>query len=647
MFCYKCGKENDDDSEFCYNCGTKISEEKSEEVSKKKIPIKEEEIIVKKKSPLPVIIIILILCIAIAVVVLIAFVMPNSGASRQYKLKIEAAVEYFEDEDYERAILAYEEAIKIDPNNKDAYLGLADVYIAMGDNEKAIEVLVSIDAELDDKSQKAIDDKISEVEKMTGLNSDDVKKKKPSDKKAEKVELIVYAYNANASADGYNEAIEGADVSLIKGFDSDGEAVYKATTAGDGGAVIENVEPGEYTVIFEKDGFAKSKENVNIGDGAVVKNYMVQRPTEGDVAVKVTWEGDQDIDLCFFNATSKERISYGNPIDTYGSFIYSDNKDTHFEMVYLRDINNGDVRSLYVVDAGAAENNQSSSMESDGVKISVYEGDECIYEKQANTGKTENVWYSFYLYEGEVYDVDEYYNAGSDGYDWALLSKEGAKAEVSVFDVDNVAIKEYTKFLNGQATFKKDAYYKNGDYTIYDCIDEGKSFGGMRGPYTLAYRFIYVDGAEYPALLLEKLYSAPSEKYDLCTSDVILYKNGKLVLMHDGFEGFADEGGWVSYKNYIAFEGGYDQFGDDFETVYRMNSNYEFVADTPFLICFANPDPVYIDVTGWTDNDYKNYYASHYKGWITYKPDQRVSVAEHFESLRPLNIIATKPVKIN
>lgn len=42
---------------------------------------------------------------------------------------------------YEKAVLEFTEAIEIEPLNADAYLGLAEAYVGMGDTEKAIEVL--------------------------------------------------------------------------------------------------------------------------------------------------------------------------------------------------------------------------------------------------------------------------------------------------------------------------------------------------------------------------------------------------------------------------------------------------------------------------------------------------------------------------
>jgi len=49
---------------------------------------------------------------------------------------------YLLEQDYERAIVAFEKLIRIDPKNVEGYLGLADAYIGNGNRDKAVEVLL-------------------------------------------------------------------------------------------------------------------------------------------------------------------------------------------------------------------------------------------------------------------------------------------------------------------------------------------------------------------------------------------------------------------------------------------------------------------------------------------------------------------------
>ena len=50
-------------------------------------------------------------------------------------------VRYLSEGNYEEAIIAFTVAIRIDPKQENAYIGLADAYVGAGDTEKAVEVL--------------------------------------------------------------------------------------------------------------------------------------------------------------------------------------------------------------------------------------------------------------------------------------------------------------------------------------------------------------------------------------------------------------------------------------------------------------------------------------------------------------------------
>lgn len=85
----------------------------------------------------------IIAAIAVLAVVAISIVMTAAGGSKDtYNSHIELAQRYLDELQYEQAIAEYEAAIAIEPKNEDAYLGLAQVYVSMGDIEKALEVLI-------------------------------------------------------------------------------------------------------------------------------------------------------------------------------------------------------------------------------------------------------------------------------------------------------------------------------------------------------------------------------------------------------------------------------------------------------------------------------------------------------------------------
>lgn len=89
------------------------------------------------KSKLFISLILLVTAATAAVVITVN--VGHSGNDLQTQLDL--GKKYVSELDYENAIIAYEEALKIDPYCLDAYLGLSDAYMALGQPDKAIEVL--------------------------------------------------------------------------------------------------------------------------------------------------------------------------------------------------------------------------------------------------------------------------------------------------------------------------------------------------------------------------------------------------------------------------------------------------------------------------------------------------------------------------
>ena len=91
----------------------------------------------KKKWILPVIIGVIAVLLAVILVTIIAVSSPK----RAYQKQLDLGEKFLTELDYENAILAYEEAIRINPRGPEGYLGLADAYVGIEDYDKALEVL--------------------------------------------------------------------------------------------------------------------------------------------------------------------------------------------------------------------------------------------------------------------------------------------------------------------------------------------------------------------------------------------------------------------------------------------------------------------------------------------------------------------------
>ena len=76
--------------------------------------------------------------ILLAVIGIVAY--SNAPAVRLQK-RLDLGNRYLSEMEYEKAIAEYEAVIEIDPKNAEAYLGLSDAYIEMGEYEKASAIL--------------------------------------------------------------------------------------------------------------------------------------------------------------------------------------------------------------------------------------------------------------------------------------------------------------------------------------------------------------------------------------------------------------------------------------------------------------------------------------------------------------------------
>lgn len=135
--CSRCGNTFDEQYGVCPYCGFMLvpgdysAEKPASDPEKKKI---------QSKKPLIVLICILTAVLIIGIVICIAVLTSGKGTS-EYEQQISLGEKYLSEEKYDDAIAAFKKAINIDPNDPDAYLGLADVYIAMGNDDEAVRVL--------------------------------------------------------------------------------------------------------------------------------------------------------------------------------------------------------------------------------------------------------------------------------------------------------------------------------------------------------------------------------------------------------------------------------------------------------------------------------------------------------------------------
>ena len=79
--------------------------------------------------------------VGIALIALAIFIAYTLNPANKYTRTVTSAEKYYQEGDYQNSILAYEDAIAQDPNNVNAYIGLANVYVDQNQTDMAIATL--------------------------------------------------------------------------------------------------------------------------------------------------------------------------------------------------------------------------------------------------------------------------------------------------------------------------------------------------------------------------------------------------------------------------------------------------------------------------------------------------------------------------
>ena len=101
--------------------------------------------------------------IAVALVAVLVVFAPKTADAKKIREQLSLGEKYLSELKYEQAEAAYLAVIEIDPKNVDAYLGLADVYVAQGEYDKAISVLEDALSNFNGNAAVIIEEKLKEV----------------------------------------------------------------------------------------------------------------------------------------------------------------------------------------------------------------------------------------------------------------------------------------------------------------------------------------------------------------------------------------------------------------------------------------------------------------------------------------------------
>ena len=121
----------------------------------------------QKKSKIIIISIVSALILLLGVVTAIALTGKGSDTEKVATEKLSLGQKFLLDLEYDKAVAEFQAVIDIEPKNVDAYMGLAEAYIGMGDEEKAIETLEKGLSETGDEKIQAKLDEMKKPEETT------------------------------------------------------------------------------------------------------------------------------------------------------------------------------------------------------------------------------------------------------------------------------------------------------------------------------------------------------------------------------------------------------------------------------------------------------------------------------------------------
>ena len=155
-FCQNCGKKLDDGVVFCRYCGARVDDQPAA------APKTPQE---GKQSNRGMVIGVIAACVVIliAAAAITYFIIKDRNDPEKVAALNDKGRKYLEEQDYEKAVDPFHQAIKIDPDNMEAYDGLATAYSALDDNNQVTQTYDTAMEQLRKKKGKTLPEKAAKV----------------------------------------------------------------------------------------------------------------------------------------------------------------------------------------------------------------------------------------------------------------------------------------------------------------------------------------------------------------------------------------------------------------------------------------------------------------------------------------------------
>lgn len=341
------------------------------------------------------------------------------------------------------------------------------------------------------------------------------------------------------------ETLSDVRVFLTDGHNNaDGEVLAETTTLSDGTAEFDNLEKGDYTLCWQADGYFSSCRNLTVdGTTQTVNLHLLPLLSGQEAYILLSWSSDKDLDLCVYNAQTKQYINILHPADESGNFLYSDNNgDKGYELIRLKDYTAG-IFTVYIQDYNSLQSNRESTMSADALSVSIYTPEGLVYHEEAAAEETSALWSPVYLYEGEPIGLGNYIYDLTD-YTWTARDKNHSPA-VSPDDATNA----YEAFLHGESATADGLYLTD----LLPAYDADWSWNGYVDEIRYAYLDLGADGS--PELLVEFVGMDLYCPDDDSTLSYILKYDGSDLKVCDSYEAWARSSASVSYYGVLSGDG--------------------------------------------------------------------------------------------
>lgn len=217
----------------------------------------------------------IVAAVLVFVVVIVAVVIVTAGGiANSYDSHMELARQYLDDLQYEQAIAEYKAAIEIEPNNKEAYLALADIYVQQEDYEAAMDILSQ------GWEQTEAEEITVCLEKVEAIYAEE--------QKQEEQEQKVYVEEKQVWAEDVGEAEDNE-----RHYYEDGSGWYRIDDYDDSGNLLKSTHYASDDVVqsvdeYNPNGSLKKQTIYVFNDAGAVSAYSILEYDENGNIVKST-----------------------------------------------------------------------------------------------------------------------------------------------------------------------------------------------------------------------------------------------------------------------------------------------------------------------------------------------------------------------